>query len=92
MTNLTQAHNELFRRGPDECFDSLDALEAHCRCEREQSLDRWHLPQVLRPTPVAAALELTAGTDGVYRMNDWSFTQLCRLGGVSKETVNRVSA
>ena len=24
-------------------------------------------------------------------MNDWSFAQLCRLSGVSKETVNRLS-
>jgi hypothetical protein len=27
-----------------------------------------------------------------YRLNDWSFSQLCKLAGVSKDTVNKVSA
>ncbi|HUQ68569.1 MAG TPA: hypothetical protein VM165_03540 [Planctomycetaceae bacterium] len=92
MANLTQAHRELFRRTPDECFSSLDELEANCKREREESLDRWHLPQRLQPTSIGDVLELTAGDDGSFRLNDWSFSQLCRLGGVSKETVNRVSA
>lgn len=92
MTNLTQAHQELFRRSADECFDSLEVLETHCRTQRDQSLDRWHLPQRLQPKTEGISLELTAGDDGEFLMNDWSFTQLCRLGGVSKDTVNRVSA
>ncbi len=29
--------------------------------------------------------------DGAFAMNDWSFGQLCRLAGVAKETVNRLS-
>src|SRR5262249_51050856 len=32
------------------------------------------------------------GTDGAFLMNDWSFTQLCTLSRVSKDTVNRLSA
>ncbi|MHB0960889.1 MAG: DUF932 domain-containing protein [Pirellulaceae bacterium] len=34
---------------------------------------------------------LAAGNDGAYELNDWSFSQLCRLAGVGKETVNRLS-
>ena len=34
---------------------------------------------------------LDAGDDGAYEMNDWSFGQLCRLSGVAKETVNRLT-
>ena len=26
-----------------------------------------------------------------HRLNDWSFSQLCRMAGVSKETINRLS-
>ena len=36
-------------------------------------------------------LMLEAGSDGAFTMNDWSFGQLCRLSGVAKETVNRLS-
>ncbi|MCA9564815.1 MAG: hypothetical protein KC561_15065 [Myxococcales bacterium] len=30
--------------------------------------------------------------DDIHRLSDWSFSQLCRLAGVSKETINRLSA
>ena len=92
MSNLTRASQELFRRSPDECFGSLEALSRHCQEQRNQSLDRWHLPQMLTPTATGAGLQLTAGSDGAFSLNDWSFSQLCRIGGVSKDTVNRVSA
>ena len=39
----------------------------------------------------ADRLMLDAGNDGAFTMNDWSFGQLCRLAGVTKETVNRLS-
>jgi histone H3/H4 len=34
---------------------------------------------------------MTLGNDGAFLMNDWSFSSLCRLAGVSKDTVNRLS-
>ncbi len=88
MTNLTAASQELFRRSPDECFASLDALHDHCRGQREASQDLWH-----RPQDVTLTHDLTLCVDdGVeYRPNDWSFTQICRLAGVSKDTLNRLS-
>ncbi len=89
--NLKQAHNELFRRGPDEIFGSLRDLWEHCQREKEQSQDRWSPPQALRPRPEGDRLVLSLGDDGASLMNDWSFTQLCGLAGVSKDTVNRLS-
>ena len=44
MANLLRANQELFRRTPDECFESLDALSAHCRSQRDQSQDHWEAP------------------------------------------------
>ena len=41
MVNLTRAHQELFRRTPDECFDSLDQLLAHYQRQNEASVERW---------------------------------------------------
>ena len=35
---------------------------------------------------------LALGHDGAFALNDWSFTQLCGVAGVSKDTVNRLSA
>ncbi|MBS0262717.1 MAG: DUF932 domain-containing protein [Planctomycetes bacterium] len=91
MANLVRAHRELFRRSADERFVSIDALVQQCRQERRASVDRWHLPQLLQAKPAGDGLCLTAGPDGDFALNDWSFTQLCRLSGVSKDTVNRVS-
>lgn len=92
MATLTRAHQELYRRNPDERFDSFEALIRHCREQKDKSADRWHLPQAFVPSPNdGKALTLSLGNDGAFLMNDWSFTQLCGLSGVSKDTVNRLS-
>lgn len=91
MTNLKRAHSELFRRTPDEFVSSLGELAARCRRQKEQSSDRWHLPQMIRPRPTANRLELSVGSDGAFAMNAWSFGQLCQLAKVGKDTVNRLS-
>ena len=89
---LTRASRELFRRAPDERFPTLDALLAHCRREQAESLDRWHPPTALVPTATAdGRLGLSAGPDGPFALNDWSFSQLCGLARVSKDTVNRLA-
>lgn len=49
MQNLMRASNELFRRSPDECFESLVSLYEHCQQRRDRSTDHWHPPQDLRP-------------------------------------------
>jgi len=92
MANLTRAHQELFRRRPDEQYESLAALLARCREDRERSTDRWQPPDMLIPEPLGSGLVVALGHDGAFALNDWSFTQLCGLAGVSKDTVNRLSA
>ena len=91
MSTLYQAHDELFRRRPDECFSSVESLIQHCRNEHRESQDRWHLPARLQPVIVGGELSFAAGDDGDFLLNDWSFSQICRLSGVAKETVNRLS-
>jgi len=90
--NLTQASQELFRRSPDERFESLEALVHHCGRQKEESADRWYLPQDVVTCPEDGPLMLQIGNDGAFAMNDWSFSQLCRLAGVSRDTVNRLSS
>ncbi len=89
MTNLTLASQELFRRTPDECFPSLEALYAHCAEQRASSEDHWERPQ---DVALSGEMQLTIG-DSLHGkgLNDWSFTQLCRMAGVSKDTINRLS-
>jgi hypothetical protein len=90
--NLTRASKELFRRTPDECFPSLDVLIQHCQWQKEQSVEVWQPPKEIGTRSVGLdRLMLSAGDGQTYQMNDWSFSQLCRLAGVSKETVNRLS-
>ena len=88
-TNLTRAHDELFRRHPDERFASFDELWQHCYNQKEASQDRWDSPSELTIRPATTSLELAVG-DTPLRLNDWSFSQLCSLARVSKETVNRL--
>lgn len=92
MTTLKRAHQELFRRTPDECFSTLDALTAHCRQTRENSQDRWHTPGSVRIESNSGKVVTALGDDGAFTLNDWSFSQLCRFAGVSKDTVNRLSS
>lgn len=93
MQNLKRAHDELFRRSDDECFESLAALSAHLRAKKERSQDRWQPPANLstRPAGGRGLILWAGGNDGAFLMNDWSFSQLCKLSGVGKETVNRLS-
>lgn len=89
MATLKKANQELFKRGPDECFGSFDDLRQHCSRLRDSSTDLWERPQDLTLTH-----DLTVcGSDGAeLRLNDWSFSQLCSMAGVQKGTVNRLSA
>ena len=90
MANLTRANRELYRRGPDEAFQSLQELHDHCRQERRYSTDVWQLPQTLLPQVHDGGLSLTLEKGGGVGLTDWSFSQMCRLAGISKETVNRL--
>jgi len=99
MQVLKRGHTELFRRDPDECFNSLADLTRFCQGQKAKSVDRWLPPRSLRPRPLALDRLVVdfagAGNDGsvgAFQMNDWSFTQLCQLAKVSRDTVNRVSA
>ena len=89
--NLTRASRELFRRNPDECYESLAALSNYCRSKREQSVEVWQPPINLVPEAIDGGLGIRVGSDGACLLNDWSFSQLCKCAGVGKETVNRLS-
>ncbi len=90
MTTLTAAHDELFKRLPDECYNSFETLYNSCRRQRENSHDLWEQP---RDVMLTHDMTLCAGEDGSERrLNDWSFSQLCGMAGVQKGTVNRLTA
>ena len=90
MQNLTRAHFELFRRRDDERFESLAALYDHCRSKSSRAQDRWHPPTQLEARALDEYGLTLAANDEEFVMNDWSFSQLCKLAGVGKETVNRL--
>ena len=87
MATLERAHKELFRRTPDECFDSFEALHRKCCDDREDSVDQW-----IRPQDIIVTHDLTLCCDGEESsLNDWSFSQVCKMAKVSKDTINRLS-
>ena len=88
MSTLMKANQELYRRTPDECFHTLDELHTHCRAQRENSQDYWERPEQLLLTH---DMTLAIGGAADLSLNDWSFSQLCRMANVSKETINRLS-
>lgn len=93
MQNSTKTNHELFRRTPDDTYPSLQALVDHCSQQREASRDCWLSTSTLWAKPVSTdRLALASGEDQVFQMTDWSFGQLCRLAGVAKETVNRLTS
>lgn len=91
MPNLLQASRELFSRLPDERHATFDSLSAFCHEQKRRSTDRWHAQRTVAAMVEGHVLNLRAGTDGVFALNDWSFGQLCRLSGIAKETVNRLT-
>src|SRR4051812_24059011 len=88
MAVLTRASQELFSRKDDERFSSLEELTAHCRRDRELSQDRWERPSQVTLT---SDLNLAVGDNPDLILNGWSFGQLCRMAGVQKDTINRLS-
>ncbi|MCL6441430.1 MAG: NAD(P)/FAD-dependent oxidoreductase, partial [Thermoleophilum sp.] len=93
MANLTRASEQLFRRRPDERFETLGDVLRACREDAERSTDRWRPPKGLRPVVHGRQLKLDLGDgDEPFALNDWSFTQLCGLSKVSKDTAIRLSA
>lgn len=87
--DLTRASDELFRRNDDERFASLQTMWQHCQDRKERSEDIWKSPQELG-TYANGSLQVEVDSRK-FCMNDWSFSQLCRLASVSKDTVNRLS-
>jgi hypothetical protein len=43
------------------------------------------------PEVEGGSVTLKLGADGAFLLNDWSFSQLCRLAEVAKDTINRLS-
>ena len=92
MVNLTRASRELFRRTPDERFDSFDALLAQCSFQRARSAELWQPIQMASVAADSESATLSLEVDDQrFELNDWSFSQLCKLCRVDKQTVNRVS-
>ena len=91
MTNLTQASRELFRRPADECFETLGDLARHCQSLKERSSQLKEPRTQFQPLLADGHLALGVNGHPPLRMNDWSFSQLCSLARVAKDTVNRLS-
>lgn len=90
MADLMKASKELFKRSPDERYSSLVSLWEYCNKQKAEASAVWHPPTELSVLP-GDSVSLKAGSDGAFLMNDWSYSQLCRLANVSKDTANRLS-
>jgi hypothetical protein len=73
-------------------FFQFPSKQKNCLYQKNESQEIWQPPKEIGTRATGLdRLMLSAGEGQTYHMNDWSFSQLCRLAGVSKETVNRLS-
>ena len=91
MANLTKANHELFRRRPDERFESFNELFDSCKRRREESEGHWCRALSFDSLPDASRGLSVTVDDMPFTLNEWSFSQLCRLNRVSKDTLNKLS-
>ncbi len=90
MTNLTQASRELFSRPADERFESLSDLASHCSELRERSRRLKEPIAMFCPEVHDGRIALRIDGHPPMSLNQWSFSQLCSISKVSKDTVNRL--
>lgn len=93
MVNLTRASRELFSRAPDERFDSFDSLLAHCQERKFRAIEHWHPSQdiLIENDDGRLSMRLKEAEDVSLTLSDWSFSQLCKLCEVQKESVNKLT-
>jgi hypothetical protein len=76
MQNLTRAHDELYRRRPDERFLSIPELWDHCCNMKQWSTERWVTPAELTIKPEDSEIQATF-QEKSFRFTDWSFGNIC---------------
>ncbi len=91
MVNLMKANRELYRREPDECYESFSDLREYCYTQRELSAEHWCKPQAIIPIAKENSIAIQLDIGEEFELNDYSFRQLSRLCGVSADTLNRLS-
>jgi len=90
-TNLTHASRELFSRPADHCFPTMDDLHRRCTFDKKRSRDLWSHGRGLQVSVERNAVSLGLDGEPPMQLTDWSFSQLCQLAGVSKDTLNRLT-
>ncbi len=91
MATLTRASRQLFQRPEDERFQTMNDLFRHCQVQRESSSDHWPLPSELQLLPGSERIALGFKDEPPKALNDWSFSQLCRLANINRDTINRLT-
>ena len=90
MTNLTRAHDQLFRRRPDERFSSVPKLWQHCYDMKRHSQEWWVPPSELAIQPTSSGIQATF-QDMSFNLTEWGFKQLCGLAQIRADTINRLT-
>lgn len=90
MQNLTCAHDQLYRRSPDERFASVSELWQHCYNMKQWSTEQWVTPAELAIKPTDSEIQATF-QDKNFSFTDWSFGHICSLAKVSKDTINKLT-
>lgn len=89
MATLHRAHQELFVVPQMNVFLRSTRCTKKCADDHIASDDLWSRPQDVE---ISHDLRLCIDGSSAFNLTDWSFSQLCRMAGVSRDTINRLSA
>ena len=90
MERFRRASFELFKRTPDECYDSLGSMWKFLHDRKEVSEELWEPPSNIYTGLQDGYLWLGIG-ELHLPMTNWAFSQLCQICRVDRRTVNRLS-
>jgi len=93
MANLLKASHQLFSRKADETFEDIPSLHRAC-LERMSDSGEFSVPAnqlSFESDPNTLTVNLCTSSN-TYSINSWAFSQLCRMAGAEKRTINRLSS
>ncbi len=91
MSISTTYRPRLYVTQYDQLFDSFDALFERTTEATNQSNIQWVAPSDLYPVVYSDRLQIKIAGDRAYELNDWSFSQLCRLLRADRAVFERLS-
>lgn len=92
MATLYDAHRQLFSRPADERYRTLDAVIAYLEDREARTREHPQRAETLELWALDDDVLTLYTSEGMVRMTDWCFRQVCRLSGAPPDFINKLPA